>query len=172
MPRNYKNYSEKNLKTAIEKVRAGELSIRKAAFLYNVLKTTLHEHFRGNRNKPVGHPTVMSTEEEQNLLEAAEILAKNGLQLSRFDFRHLAKTYLDSSSRKTNFPLNFPTKKWLQGFLTRHPTVWSVTNFTVVILIEKCGQNATNVTCGFARIVFQLILILIMIFSALLVQLK
>lgn len=124
--RSYNTYDPEKLILAVQAVKNKELSLRKAAKNFQISVSTLHDHFHGTHVKAVGHPAVLLHDEEKLLVEAAQLLAEYGLPVSRLDYRRLAKGYFDQIGRKTHFPSNMPSKKWLRCFLMRWKAELSV----------------------------------------------
>ncbi|KAF6210599.1 hypothetical protein GE061_013705 [Apolygus lucorum] len=70
--RGYKRftYTEEDLAVAIRAVKAGTLSINKAAKIYGIPKGTLFNKVRGKvpMTRKMGPPTVLSQTEEENVM--------------------------------------------------------------------------------------------------------
>ena len=70
-------------------------------------------------NKP-GHPTALSAEEENTLLEVINQLTEWKFPLSSMDIRLLVQTYLNGKGKKTIFVNNLPGPDWMKLFQSRH----------------------------------------------------
>jgi transposase len=115
-------YSAEDVKLAVRATKEEGLSLRKASEKYNVPKSTIKDYLSDGHGSAMGRPTVLSDEEEVQLLEKIEVLANWGFPLSQRDLCHFVKSYLDKKGVKvTLFKDNLPAKKWVSGFLKRHP---------------------------------------------------
>ena len=64
--RNYKTYTEDQLKNALALIRTGELSIKAASKRFNISVGTLSNHMNNKHQEKHGHPTVLMEDEEKN----------------------------------------------------------------------------------------------------------
>jgi hypothetical protein len=112
-------YSQDAMDKAIQAVKSG-MSVKVAAARYQVPRTTLGDRAKGRTKAMLGRPTQLTVEEERILAERAILLGTWGFPLNFRDFRELVKSYLDAPGRTTMFKDNFPTKKFVIGFLARH----------------------------------------------------
>jgi helix-turn-helix, Psq domain len=120
---NYRTkYSQEDMEQAIEAVRGG-LCVKVAAARYHVPRTTLGDRAKCRTRATLGRPTQLSEEEEDILAQRLELMASWGFPLNYRDFRELIKSYLDSAGRRSIFKDNLPTKKFVKGFLNRHPNL-------------------------------------------------
>jgi hypothetical protein len=55
---------------AVVDVKENAMSIKKAAFLHNVSRTTLINHLKIYRIGPVGRPTLLTNDEERVIVRA------------------------------------------------------------------------------------------------------
>ncbi|XP_018578113.1 uncharacterized protein LOC108916364 [Anoplophora glabripennis] len=74
--RKYKSYDHEAMQKALQAVRNGD-SFKATAQRYGINRTTLMNHFKGFKCKAVGHPTVLTYEEEEMLVHT---LVKLGVQ--------------------------------------------------------------------------------------------
>lgn len=65
--RKYKSYDHEAMQKALQAVRNGD-SFKATAQRYGINRTTLMNHFKGFKCKAVGHPTVLTYEEEEMLV--------------------------------------------------------------------------------------------------------
>ena len=87
MVTNYKrkkvqNYSSDDLRIAVSRIVKKEISFNAAHQQYKIPKATLHRNLQnakdGRFNRNVGHPSVLSAEEERLLAQALGYLADCG----------------------------------------------------------------------------------------------
>ena len=68
-------WTKESLTAAVEKVKSGELSQNKAAKLYGIPITTLHDHMHGLASKVgAGRPTTLTYEEEKEIVYSCQVL--------------------------------------------------------------------------------------------------
>ena len=101
MPRVYKKKGTKNkwtpelLQEAVEKVRSKTLSVRAATLMYGIPRSTLSEHVRGVRSKRYGGgSTVLSKEEEREVVITCQVLADMGFPLTKDYVEVVVRDYL------------------------------------------------------------------------------
>lgn len=112
------------ISTALCSVRTNGLSIRQAAKKYGIPRSTLSDHYTAHMKPGCGKPgrkTFFTQTEEQEFVTYIQHLSSTKNPISKksllFHAAHFAK-----SNGKT-FKNQRPTKKWLQGFLSRHPYI-------------------------------------------------
>lgn len=132
MPRVYKRKGIKNkwtteqLEEAVAKVREKTLSVRAAAATYGIPRSTLSEHIRGVRSKRYGGgSTVLSKEEEREIVLTCQVLAEMGFPLSKDYVEVVVRDYLrGQEGRGRSFGVSgIPGRSWWEGFLSRWPTL-------------------------------------------------
>ncbi|KAJ4436072.1 hypothetical protein ANN_18699 [Periplaneta americana] len=125
--RPYADYSQSALDAAINEVKSGKLSIRKAAEKHSVDRSTLNRKLKGLHMQSFGRPTALSSKEEHHLLQGIITAAEWGFPLTSFDVRCIVKQYLDkkgaTEKRSKN---NLPGDDWYRSFLQRHNGVLSL----------------------------------------------
>jgi transposase len=94
-----KSYNAEDVEEAVNAVKVEGLSLRVASERYNVPKSTIKDHLADGHGSVIGRPTVLSQEEEDQLLEKIQILAEWGFPLTERDLCHFVKTYLDKKGR-------------------------------------------------------------------------
>ena len=121
MPRVYKKKGSKNkwtdeqLREGLGKIKTGELSLRAAAVTYHIPKSTLSDHLRGTSSKRYGGgSTVLSMEEEREIVLTCQVLADMGFPLTR--------GYV-SQNRCLFGPSGVPGRSWWEGFMARWPSL-------------------------------------------------
>jgi hypothetical protein len=115
-------YTAEDVQLAVNATKEDGLSLRQASELFNVPKSTIKDHLDDDHSSNMGRPTVLSAEEEVQLLEKIQVLADWGFPLTGQDVCHFVKSYLDKKGvRSSRFKDNLPTSKWITCFLKRHP---------------------------------------------------
>ncbi|KAJ8951729.1 hypothetical protein NQ318_012580 [Aromia moschata] len=117
--RHYKTYSSDSMDSAIKRVKNDGLSVKRAAELYGINRTTLLNHIRNYKCKDVGRPTVLTKKEEQLIVHALSKLADWGFGLDRRQLQCCVQDYLKRIDRKNPFKNGLPGKDWLSGFEKR-----------------------------------------------------
>lgn len=104
------------MSTNLEQVCAG-MKEAVAARKYNIPKSTLHDHRAGKvlPGSKSGHPTVLTAEEEEDLVSFIIECAEIGYPRSRLDVIAMAQRML--AKRELGHEL---TSGWWQGFYRRH----------------------------------------------------
>jgi helix-turn-helix, Psq domain len=127
--KSYGAWSQKNLASAVGDIAEKECTFGEAARKWSIPKTTLYDHVKKNNKfangeiKTTGRRTVFSEAMESALAESIKEFAANLFGLTCEDVRKFAFEIAE----KRGIPNNFdPTtkmagKKWLRGFLRRHP---------------------------------------------------
>lgn len=107
--RSYANYDSKTLEKALEDIRSNTLSIRAASAKYKISIATLSRKNRNKHMKEVGRPTVLSSNEENKIVEGLQIAAEWGFPLSTRDLQDVVHSYLEKSGRSEHrFTNNYP----------------------------------------------------------------
>lgn len=87
-----------------------QMTYREAALRFDILKTVLVRHKKGNVKKQGGQ-TIFTQEEEILFIENINICAEWGYPIDTYDFQLLVKNYLDKLGRTiTRFRNNLPGK--------------------------------------------------------------
>ena len=116
-----KEYTAEDVEQAVKAHQEEGISLRQASERYNVPKSTIKDHLMDNHSSEIGRPTVLSKEEELQLLEKVQVMSDWGFPLTGKDLCHFVKAYLDKRGVVTRFRNNMPTRKWVNLFLSRHP---------------------------------------------------
>lgn len=129
-----RNYSPEDLLKAVNLVREG-MKMYKAAMKCNVPKTTLSRKIHGYENVGArkGPSTVLTQEEEDDLVTWILYNAAHGEPVSKRKLLDCVKKYVISKNRKTPFTNGRPGKHWYQSFMKRHPN-----------LSERVAQSLTK----------------------------
>ena len=117
-------YGVDKLNEALHKVRTGELSKRKAEYIYGVPRKTISRHLAGKVAK-VGnlgrYECMFAKEVEQALVDHALKLQLMFFGLSTTELRQLAYDLAVKLKVQHRFKNQCAGKSWLRGFLARHP---------------------------------------------------
>ena len=113
---------EEKLKLVMERIDNGELSYRQAESMYGIPRSTLHDHKTGKASTNIkGPPTVLTSLEEDNLVQWVLHMADIGYGRTRKQVCLTVKKILDKDGRRNPFNNNYPGKDWWYAFLRRHP---------------------------------------------------
>ena len=127
MPRKYKRkltarrygYLDENMKKAIVEVKENGLSVRKAAMMHGLNRTTLHNHIVDKHSGKVGKPTCLTHLEESMLVHALQKLGEWGFGIDRADVCSIVVDYLKETHREHIFKNGKPGVEWMYGFEER-----------------------------------------------------
>lgn len=123
--RQYKNYSEETLETAIQKITVNELSILAASVQYKIPFGTLYNKYKGMHGRTPGAQPVFCHQEEISILKAAATCADWGFPLTTLDLGMFAKFYLDRQGKTVaRFKDNLPGVEWALSVLKRHKNAY------------------------------------------------
>ena len=120
-----KSWNEESLVKALKDLEENKLSLRAAAGQYGIPRSTLHDYAIGKSKvgSTSGPDTVLTREEEEELVEWALKMADIGYGQTRRQICEAVKRILDHTKRSNPFTENRPGKDWWYGFLRRHPKV-------------------------------------------------
>lgn len=139
MPRNYKRtttrqeWDPESMKKAIQAVFNGTMGYFKAAYTYQVPKSTLQDRvnkFRQNGDldsstrKGLGRfKPIFSTSQEQSLVKHVLIMERRLFGLTYKDLRRLAFQFAEANNIDHSFnrTSKLAGEDWLAGFMKRHP---------------------------------------------------
>lgn len=123
MPR---NYSEHNLNRAVEDIRNGNLSTKRASRLYGIPRSTLISRTKGWKNRPCASQSKPGRRLDLPLIIESELaaniktLSRWGFGMSRKEILNLVGTYVTENHIETRFKNNIPGKDWFTAFCKRH----------------------------------------------------
>lgn len=118
--RPYANFKKEDMEKAIDAVKEG-MSKRAAAIKFKVPRPTLVRRLLGKNLGPVGHPTVLSKNEEAIIAETLGTVANWGFPLTRIDIRDVVKKFLDKQGKVVPvFKENTPGPDFLDSFIARN----------------------------------------------------
>lgn len=117
-----KGYSTVQLGEAVQRVRSGDMSLRKAAAYYGIPKTTLQGKVAGYSAVAArkGPRTVLTTSEETLVKEWVEQMARCGFPLQRANLLDVVQRIVKNDNLETPFVNGRPGKKWFASFMDRH----------------------------------------------------
>ena len=156
MPRVYKKKGSKNkwndeqLHEAVQKVKSHELSLRAAALSYGIPKSTLSDHVKGVSSKRYGGcSTVLTREEEQEIVLTCQVLAEMGFPLTTGYVEVVVRDYLKNNSRSSSFgPSGVPGRSWWEGFLCRWPALVQRKPQHLARQRAQCSIQGACTNCG------------------------
>lgn len=120
--RPYAKYTQETLNKAVEEIRAKTISVRDAHRKYNISLGTLSRKSREKNMNKFGRPTVLSSEEENLIVEGLFVAAEWGFPLTTQDLQDVVASYLEQAGRQeSRFKQNRPGKDWVYHFRARHP---------------------------------------------------
>jgi hypothetical protein len=112
------------LQEAVDKVRKGEMSKRKAETVYGVPCKMLSRHLMGSVQKPGNlgqYEKVLVQDLENALVQHTVKLQHMIFSLDTLDMRKLTFELAESKKKKHPFQNEKAIKGWLCGFLKHHP---------------------------------------------------
>uniref|UniRef100_A0A1Y1K537 DDE-1 domain-containing protein n=2 Tax=Photinus pyralis TaxID=7054 RepID=A0A1Y1K537_PHOPY len=131
MPRKYvkrlgaygkRNYDRAYLERALDAVRKGRLSLRKASEMFAVPYTTLNNTFHGKHPLIYGGQPALDEQSETLLVNALQTCAEWGFPLKPIDIRRITQQYLNKRGiTEKRFNNNMPGEGWFNGLMKRHP---------------------------------------------------
>jgi hypothetical protein len=133
MPRKYKRASESRkygydeiaMKNALEEIRDKGTSVKRAAFLYGVNRTTLMNHMKGIHCGRVGGITLLTPDEEKLIVHALIKLGEWGFGIDREAVKTIVMDYLKSVEHSTRTADGKPSQEFILSFERRHASVLS-----------------------------------------------
>lgn len=98
------------------------MSLRNASYVYNVKRSTLADACKRKVIRNPGRANELSDQEEQAIVDHLLCQSDWGFPLTRLEVSMLVKSYLDCKGVVSKrFKENTPGRKWMSGFLQRHP---------------------------------------------------
>ena len=137
-------YSVKDLETAVDMVKCGKMSIRKAAKNFHIPKSTIGDRISGRvpEGAKVGKSTVFLMEVENKLAGKVKEAAAKGFGLSRMQLAAKAAQLAKSLHLRTPFTNGIPGKDWISGFMNRHPDI----SLRLPTPLSTCRARCLNTT--------------------------
>ena len=111
-----------NFAKAMNDVRVGGLSIRRAAKKWGLKRTTLQDRLSGlvENGRRRGPPPFLTNHEESQFVDWLIELANRGFGVSKDSLLGAVKTFIDKDGRVTPFKDNKPGNKWFRSFVKRN----------------------------------------------------
>lgn len=116
----FMNYTDDNLKQAIQVVSNNRMTIRQAAARFGIPKSTLSDKIKNRHEKKQGGQQVLSVVEKNRLTTGIMKCAEWGYPLTRREILYLVKNYLDRKGVKSRFKDNLPGNEWFYTFMKRN----------------------------------------------------
>jgi len=115
-----KKWSKVAMEAALKEVTNGTLTVRRAALVYSVPKSTLHDHLSGKvlPGAVGGTPRYLDDEEEEELVRWLEGCAEVGCAKSIKEVRAIVGAIV---AKKQNTEPVFVSHGWWDRFRARHP---------------------------------------------------
>ncbi|KAJ0172922.1 hypothetical protein K1T71_011098 [Dendrolimus kikuchii] len=119
----YKKYDEELIQQAVAEYKTTKHSLKVVAAKYNIDKSVLYRHSTRTMRKQGGQ-TILSEEEEKEMIKYINICAEWGYPLDSLDLRFLVKYYLDKLGKNVlKFKNNLPGPDFVSGFLKRNKEI-------------------------------------------------
>ena len=107
------------MKIAIQDVKENGLSIRMAAKLHGINRTTLMNHVKNQHDRKVGRPSILTPAEESLIVHALKKLGDWGFGVDREAVQTIVMDYLNNVGRSSSFKNGKPGLDWILGFESR-----------------------------------------------------
>ncbi|XP_065891572.1 tigger transposable element-derived protein 2-like [Dysidea avara] len=113
------------MKTAVDRVKKKEITLREAGKLYGIPKSTLSDHVTGKSSKAyAGAPRGLSDEDEVEIVITCQVLAEMGFPLNVYYVGTVIKDYLEQQGKQNPFgDTGMPGRDWWSRFLSRHSSL-------------------------------------------------
>lgn len=119
--RPYKNYTEQDLADAVQAVRVGRMSQLRASERWKIPRGTLQNRLFERHEGRVGHPTVLSQQEETLIAETINQIANWGFPVTVSDTREIVQKYVTKQGRNVlGWPNNRPGPDFIEKFIARN----------------------------------------------------
>ena len=127
MVRNYKRkgmtqkWKEEDLRRAIEFARTHK-NVRLAGQEFGIPQSTLRDHMKiANKSMKHGHPTVLTSEQEQEIVDIYLLFAQWGFGLGRQEVTAILENYFKVTKKQNPFRNGAPGEGWWTAFIRQHP---------------------------------------------------
>lgn len=118
--RRYRQFNETNMQDAIAAVRSG-MSRKAASIKYKVSRTTLSERISGKHASKVGHPTVLTKEEESLISETLGTVSEWGYPMTSSDIASVISGFVNKQGRNVQiWKDNRPGYDFVKSFAIRN----------------------------------------------------
>lgn len=141
-----RQYSQEDLNKALKFIENKEGSIRQAANIFNVPRSTLQFKTDNPNVKPKSGPDpLLSEAEERELCKFITDLAKQGFPMKKDHLLHCVQDFLKQNSRPNPFLNNKPGETWFKSFMKRNLNITfrtseGVTN-AIFAFLNKTSEN-------------------------------
>lgn len=117
-----RNYSSETMEKAMATIRKNKYSVRDAARVFNVPRSTLGRLLRQNLSKlpKLGAPTVLDEMLEDKIVECVKDLADAGFPITKNQMIGNVSGYISNAKIQTSFKNGSPGIKWFRLFRGRH----------------------------------------------------
>lgn len=118
-------YDPGALQAAVDAVKSGKMSVRKAAKMFKVPKSAINDHVSrtiGEGRRP-GKQPVFPLEVENEIAEKVKEAGKMGFGITRAQLAFKVGRLATIMRVKSPFKNGFPGKDWMAGFQNRHPDI-------------------------------------------------
>ena len=132
------DWDESNMNKALEEIRKGSLSFRKASLKYNIPVSTLSSRTKA-LNVPTGRKQTLSSTTEDSIAKCLHVLCNCGFSPSVEEFLDLVQCHLNRSGITNAFKNNRPGRHWLSNFMERNNLSLKKAN-----VISKARKAATS----------------------------
>ncbi|XP_072931645.1 uncharacterized protein [Epargyreus clarus] len=119
-------WTETQLKSALQAVNSCQMSQRKAAETYGIPRRTLRNHIKsGSTKKITGRVPILSKSQEKDLCKRIVRLSQVGMPLTPKIVRKQAYEFCKANNvpNRFNDAKNIAGKKWLKNFVKRNPEI-------------------------------------------------
>lgn len=117
-------YEASALEAAVNNIKSGNGSVRKAASVYGVPRSTVQDYLNGRvpafKGK-IGPSSILSREEEKKLVQWCANMSKCGFPLKPDDLLNTVQKIVKDDGRPTPFSNGRPGRTWYNSFLKRNP---------------------------------------------------
>ena len=120
--RTYPNgYTVNDLRSALDKIKSGRISVTKALKDYGISMKTLHNKLKATHKETVGGQYWLTEECKSKILLIINALFEWKSPLTGYEVRLLVKNYLDCRGViDAAFNNNFPGEDWLNAFAKQY----------------------------------------------------
>jgi hypothetical protein len=112
-------YVQESMKRAVADVKGNGLSVKEAARINGINRTTLINHLKNYKDGKVGRPAVLTPAEETIIVHALKKLGEWGFGIDRAAVQTIVMEYLRSAGRPTPFRDGKPGLDWMRSFEKR-----------------------------------------------------
>lgn len=118
--RSYRNYSDEDFINALDAIEI-RMPVKRAAIAYKIPRITLRGKSLGRHQRSVGHPSVLSSAEQQEISDTLCHVAKWGFPLTKCDIRAVVKKFLDKQGKTVRqFKDNYPGPDFVENFIKKN----------------------------------------------------